>query len=171
MYLNTYAVLNFRICLLCILVLGANCTGVEEKSVPVLETKAMEMKTIDSPGLCPQARGTISAPEPYTNMSNPLPASNHNISGGKLLFSEDARPMPCENCHGFKRNGMGIMFQMMKPYPRDFTCYSTMENLSDGQLFWVIKNGSHGTRMPAYKNLFDDQIWQLVHYIRNGPVK
>jgi len=166
MHVNTCTVFIFRTCLLCILVLGGSCTGVEEKSVPVKETNTVEMKTIDSPGLCPQARGTISASEPYASMSNPLPASNHNISGGKMLFREDAQPLPCENCHGFKGNGMGIMFQMMKPYPRDFTCYYTMKGLSDGQLFWVIKNGSHGTRMPAYNKLHDSQIWQLVHFIR-----
>ena len=42
-----------------------------------------------------------------------------------------------------------------------------MEDLPDGQLFWVIKNGSKGTAMPAHKfSLRDDQVWQLILFIR-----
>ena len=167
MHFNNHASLILRIFLICILIFGSSCTGFEEKPAPVKEIQSASLETIDLDGLCPQIRKTISAPEPYVSMSNPLPPSNQNISGGKLLFREDAMPMPCENCHGFKGTGMGIMFQMMKPYPRDFTCYNTMKDLSDGQLFWAIKNGSHGTRMPAYNKLEDNQIWQLVHYLRH----
>jgi len=42
-----------------------------------------------------------------------------------------------------------------------------MKSLPDGQLFWVIQNGSPGSVMPAFDNLDDDQIWQLILYIRN----
>ena len=55
----------------------------------------------------------------------------------------------------------------MEPPPRNFTCEKVMEALPDGQLFWVIKNGSKGTAMPAHKfSLRDDQIWQLILFIR-----
>ncbi|NIP99686.1 MAG: cytochrome C, partial [Nitrospinaceae bacterium] len=40
------------------------------------------------------------------------------------------------------------------------------KDIPDGQMFWIIKNGSPGTRMPAFGNLSDEQIWQLVLYIR-----
>jgi hypothetical protein len=155
----------FLLGLLCVLVLAAGCTGVEETSKPSVEAEMV--KTANPAGLCPQTRGTIPAPEPYAGMTNPLPPSNENISAGKLLFHEDTRPVQCEICHGFKGNGFGAIFQRMTPYPRDFTCYQTMEGVSDGQLFWVIKQGSHGTRMKAYEKMEDRQIWQLVHYLRH----
>ena len=41
-----------------------------------------------------------------------------------------------------------------------------MKEIPDGQLFWVIKNGSHGTGMPAYPELTEKQIWQLVLHLR-----
>jgi hypothetical protein len=41
-----------------------------------------------------------------------------------------------------------------------------MKNISDGQMFWAIKNGIEGTAMPAYPDLADWQIWVLVHYVR-----
>jgi hypothetical protein len=42
-----------------------------------------------------------------------------------------------------------------------------MKNLPDGQLFWVIKNGSPGTGMMPFGNLSDDEVWELIHYIRS----
>jgi Cytochrome C oxidase, cbb3-type, subunit III len=42
-----------------------------------------------------------------------------------------------------------------------------MRELSDGQLFWVIKNGSAGTGMMSFAGLPDDQVWQLIAYIRS----
>ena len=41
-----------------------------------------------------------------------------------------------------------------------------MAQISDGQLFWIIKNGSAGTLMPEFIDLSDKSIWQLIIYIR-----
>jgi hypothetical protein len=157
----------FLIGLISMLALLVGCTGVEETSKPSISAEVVKMKTADPTGLCPQTRGTIPAPEPYASMTNPLPPSNENISTGKLLFHHDVGPVRCEICHGFKGNGFGAIFQRMTPYPRDFTCYQTMKDVSDGQLFWIIKTGSHGTRMKTYEKLEDKKVWQLVHYLRH----
>jgi len=42
-----------------------------------------------------------------------------------------------------------------------------MNEIPDGQLYWVIKNGSPGTGMMSFAGLPDEQVWQLVHYIRS----
>lgn len=165
--------------LLVVLILFAGCPPKKEeaKTEPEVEKKVaqvepakaepeVELKTIDSGALCPQARGTEPAPEPFATMTNPLPSTPENIEAGKMLFHRDVEPIACETCHGFKGNGMGVIFQRMKPYPRDFTCYQDMKDISDGQMFWIIQNGSHGTRMRAFENLTEEQIWQLVHYLR-----
>ena len=152
---------------ICLVVLLPGCKGEEKVSEPAPETKVVEMKTTDPAGLCPQTRGTSPAPEPYTGMKNLLPASKENIAAGKQLFHQNVQPIPCETCHGFKGNGFGVVFARMQPYPRDFTCYQTMKEVSDGQLFWIIKHGSHGTRMKPFKHLEEDEVWQLVHYVRH----
>lgn len=41
-----------------------------------------------------------------------------------------------------------------------------MKNITDGQMFWVIKNGSPNTEMQAFKTMKDKKIWQLILYIR-----
>lgn len=119
-----------------------------------------------SSGTCPQLRKTSKAPDNYLSRKNPLKPTRKNLLAGKGLFIFDAKPTPCKVCHGFKGNGMGILHSRLIPRPRNFTCYYTMENLPDGQLFWVIKNGSPGTAMPSFSYLEDDQVWQLILYIR-----
>ncbi len=117
-------------------------------------------------GACPQERKTPDAPTEYLRMQNPLQLNEENLKAGETLFKVDARPTPCLVCHGFKGNGMGIIYDQLEPKPRNFTCYYTMSELADGQLFWIIKNGSPGTRMPAFGVLSDEQVWQLILYIR-----
>jgi mono/diheme cytochrome c family protein len=117
--------------------------------------------------LCPQVRKTQQAPDAFLKLQNPLPATPENVFAGQTLFHFDAKPGPCRVCHGISGNGLGILFRELAPSPRNFTCSQTIDPLPDGQLFWVIKNGSPGTAMPAFKNMDDDQVWQLVHYIRH----
>ncbi len=117
-------------------------------------------------GDCPQARKTKSAPSKFLKMPNPLKASAENIKAGESLFLKEAKPLACAQCHGKVGNGKGPMGGGLTPSPRNFTCVATMTELEDGQLFWIIKNGSSGTGMLAYQGLKDDDIWKLVLYIR-----
>ncbi len=117
--------------------------------------------------ICPQPRKTAQAPDPFLKLKNPLPPTQENIFAGQTLFHFDAKPGPCRTCHGISGNGLGILFRELTPSPRNFTCSQTVDPLPDGQLFWIIRNGSSGTAMPAFKNLDEDQIWQLIHYIRH----
>jgi mono/diheme cytochrome c family protein len=122
-------------------------------------------------GICPQPRKTVTAPDKYLKMKNPLEVTPQNILAGKTLFHVDAQPTACRVCHGISGDGLGILFNRVDPKPRNFTCVQTMDNLPDGQLFWVIKNGSPGTDMPAFSYLEDDQVWELILYFRSFSKK
>ena len=118
-------------------------------------------------GICPQSRKTEKAPSSYTFKQNPLLATTKNIEQGKLLYQMEAKPTACKMCHGIQGNGNGRLARGLEPAPRNFTCEDIMKSLSDGQLFWVIKNGSKGTAMPAHKfTLSDKDIWQIIHYLK-----
>jgi mono/diheme cytochrome c family protein len=119
---------------------------------------------LDGEAQCPQTRSTTKAPEELYNKTNPIENTADNIEKGRLLFQLDAQPT-CTVCHG-SGNGLGMMSGGLNPPPRNFTCKETMESISDGQLFWIIKNGSPGTGMSSFENLNDQEIWQLVHFIR-----
>jgi mono/diheme cytochrome c family protein len=118
-------------------------------------------------GVCPQPRKTQDAPGKFLKMANPLPSSKGNIQAGKKLFNETAKPLACAQCHGPKGDGRGVMGAALVPPPRNFTCGKTMKNISDGQLFWIIKNGSPGTGMMSFAGIPDDEIWKLIHHLRS----
>jgi len=65
----------------------------------------------------------------------------------------------------------------LSPRPADFTQHMVTGLHTDGQVFLWIKNGYPNSAMPAWdKRLTEDQIWQLVSYLRtfrpsNVPAK
>mgnify|MGYP003979533103 FL=1 len=115
---------------------------------------------------CKQKRKTPKAPNKIYKQANPLKATPENISAGEKIYAKGAKPLACVQCHGVKGKGDGKMAKGMKPNPRDFSCQAMMNKIPDGQLDWVIKNGSKGTGMMGFKALSEDQIWQVVSYIR-----
>ena len=118
-------------------------------------------------GICVQPRQAIKVSDEFLTQTNPLPASAGTIQAGKALFLKTAQPVACVMCHGEKGDGKGVMGTALVPPPRNFTCGVMMTQIPDGQLFWVIKNGSPGTGMMSFAGLPDEQVWQLIHYIRS----
>jgi mono/diheme cytochrome c family protein len=114
---------------------------------------------------CPQPRFTGKAPEATYSLPNPLHGDAANLAAGRRLYEKDADPA-CHLCHGIKGDGMGPLAQQFDPRPRNFACKATVNGIPDGQLFWIIRNGSPGTSMPAFGGLREDQVWQIVLYLR-----
>lgn len=116
---------------------------------------------------CVQPRKTARAPDEFLTKRNPLPSSTGSLRAGKELFLTTAQPAACVMCHGEQGDGKGLMGAALVPAPRNFTCGAMMKDIPDGQLFWIIKNGSPGTGMMSFASLPEEQVWQLVHYIRS----
>ena len=118
-----------------------------------------------SPAECPQPRFTGKAPAELYARENPLQASRANLKAGDKLYHRLSDPT-CEVCHGKKGEGNGKLAEQFDPRPRNFACAATIDGIPDGQLHWIIKNGSPGTAMPPFDYLSDEEIWQLVLYLR-----
>ena len=118
-------------------------------------------------GACMQPRKTVKAPDEFLARTNPLSASAGAIQAGKTLYLKTAQPVVCAMCHGEKGDGKGVMGAALVPPPRNFTCGSMMKDIPDGQLFWIIKNGSPETGMMSFVGLPDEQVWELIQYIRS----
>ena len=114
-----------------------------------------------------QPRQAIKVSDEFLTQTNPLPVSAGTIQAGRALFLKTAKPVVCAMCHGEKGDGKGVMGTALMPPPRNFTCGVMMNEIPDGQLYWVIKNGSPGTGMMSFAGLPDEQVWQLTHYIRS----
>lgn len=93
-------------------------------------------------------------------------ASPEIVAAGKALYEGRGT---CFNCHGLSGDGKGPAAQMNKPnLPRDFTDCRWHKTREDGELFWVIKNGSPGTGMQALVPgmLSEAEAWKIVAYER-----
>ncbi len=99
-------------------------------------------------------------------MKNPIEKTDANIAKGKALFEGKGT---CFNCHGKEGKGDGPAGQILNPSPRDFTNCKFHKKRKDGELFWVIKNGSAGTGMvpliPAAIN--EEEAWTIINYERS----
>jgi mono/diheme cytochrome c family protein len=72
----------------------------------------------------------------------------------------------CASCHGATGDGKGLFGQALYPDATNLLERDTQEK-TDGQLFWIIKNGLSFGGMPAFADLYpDDTIWSMVGYIR-----
>lgn len=130
---------------------------------------ALALSAAAAPALgaqCPQPRFTGKAPDEYYSRANPLQPTEANLAAGRASFLGDPRKVSCATCHGKSGDGKGELADQFDPPPRDFSCAATIKGVPDGQLFWIIRYGSPGTSMPPHKRLSDEQVWQLVLYLR-----
>ena len=115
---------------------------------------------------CQQPRFTGKAPDDYYLRKNPLAAGNADSGAGERIYGGEIEGINCAVCHGRKGNGKGVLAKDYVPPPRNFQCSGTINGIPDGQLFWIIRFGSPNTEMPDHPKLSEEQIWQLVSFIR-----
>ena len=115
---------------------------------------------------CPQPRFTGTAPDEYLARKNPM-AADANLAEAERIFRGSGNRVSCASCHGAKGDGRGEMAAMFDPRPRNFQCAKTVNDIPDGQLFWIIRFGSPGTSMPGHPALSEAQAWALVAYLRH----
>jgi mono/diheme cytochrome c family protein len=99
-------------------------------------------------------------------MKNPIANTPDNIAKGKAIFEGKGT---CFTCHNLTGKGDGDAGKALDPSPRNFTNPKFHECKADGEMFWVIKNGSPGTGMiPAISTgiLTEEEGWQVILYER-----
>ena len=101
--------------------------------------------------------------------TNPLPATPEILEKGKKLFEGKAF---CLTCHGRDGKGLGGDIEpgtLKGPLPRDFTDQEWQTARTDGELLWILKNGSKGTAMAKFipLDLTEEEAWQVLLYVRS----
>jgi mono/diheme cytochrome c family protein len=137
-----------------------------------LAVPAVAADSFSPPGQCPQSRTTRQAPADVYGMNNPLPVNAETIAAGQRLYRVKSGTVSCVSCHGERGDGKGPLANQFTPPPRNFACAQTLKDVPDGQLFWIVKNGSPGTAMSPTNSLAkfsDENIWQIVAYLRTLP--
>ena len=98
---------------------------------------------------------------------NPLPATDENIHRGQKNFGAY-----CMVCHGLDGQNTGVPFAEKMSPPVPPLNSKSVQAYTDGQLHWIIQNGISPSGMPASKDVFrDEEIWELVLYVRHLPPK
>lgn len=78
--------------------------------------------------------------------------------------------LDCEMCHGKNGDGTGDTAREMKLAMMDFTNPDTLKDRTDGELFYIIKNGHND--MPAEgPRVKTEEAWDLVNYVRTFAKK
>ena len=104
--------------------------------------------------------------EEARHWKNPLEATPDNIEKGKGLFQGKAF---CATCHGRDGRGMADIAGLRGILPRNFTDQAWQAARADGELFWILKNGSPGTDMAPFIPLVltEEEAWQVLLYVRS----
>ena len=96
-------------------------------------------------------------------------ASPEIVAEGKKLFEGKGT---CVNCHGKDGDGNGPAGKVLNPGPRNFQNCKFHKKRKDGELMWIIGNGSPGTGMvalapPKGSTITEEEAWKIIAYERS----
>ena len=98
--------------------------------------------------------------------TNPLPNNPEVLAEARAHWADH-----CAGCHSNDGSGDALLGKRTYPPAPDMRLPATQQ-MTDGELFYVIQNGIRLTAMPAWGggSAHDEQdSWKLVHFIRHLP--
>lgn len=106
----------------------------------------------------------IATPAGAKELKNPHPVTEASAAEAREHFVEH-----CSVCHGSTGRGDTLYGRNLYPKVPDLTQADTQQ-LTDGELFYIISNGVRFTGMPAFGGEDSpESIWALVSFIRRLP--
>jgi mono/diheme cytochrome c family protein len=103
-----------------------------------------------------------SVPEAARAQINPFGKDPAAIAAGQEMFRQK-----CAICHAYDGSGKTEIGAGEYPRPPALRSMNIMA-LTDGEIFYHIRNGIRNTGMPAW-SMPDEQVWQIVAYLRDLP--
>ena len=101
-------------------------------------------------------------PEGAKQRKNPLTSSEAILQSIRPLYGDK-----CASCHGNAGKGDGHDASLYDPAPTNFTDATHLSAVTDGELFYIIRNGKGEDMPPEGDRAKDDDIWHLVNYVRS----
>lgn len=95
------------------------------------------------------------------SQKNPVKPTERSQTRAKELYGQD-----CAICHGETGNGKTDLAKDMQLKLDDWSDPRTLIEKPDGDLFKVIRNGKDKMPPEASGRAKDDEVWNLVIYIR-----
>jgi mono/diheme cytochrome c family protein len=97
-------------------------------------------------------------PERDRDKQNPYGDQADAIAAGQRIFHDH-----CAHCHGVDAEGT-------KKRP-SLRTERVQQQATEGDLHWLLVNGSMSAGMPSWSKLGDPQIWQVITYVRSLKVE
>jgi mono/diheme cytochrome c family protein len=95
-------------------------------------------------------------PETDRKRMNPYAGQADAVAAGKRLFEDH-----CAKCHGGDALGRG-----KRPSLRS----ERVRQASDGEIFWLLKNGNLPKGMPTWATIPEPMRWQIITFVKSlGP--
>lgn len=113
------------------------------------------------PAVKPGASSFSAVPTEAAREVNPVKASPESLDRARKWWKLD-----CAMCHGADGNGKGSLATDMKLKIADFTDPATLKDRTDGEIFYVIKNG-HQDMPPEGNRIKPEENWDLVNFVRS----
>ena len=111
--------------------------------------------------LATQAKHLLVARDSRTGVPLEPASTPAGIAAGEKLYGAE-----CASCHGLNARTPTDAGRWMYPRAVDLTS-EQVQQYSDRELFWILKNGIRLSGMPAFGRVeSDEHLWQLVHYLR-----
>jgi mono/diheme cytochrome c family protein len=108
-----------------------------------------------------KATSEFKIPPEAVKQPNPVEPSSASVAHGKKTYGYD-----CAMCHGVDGDGKGDLAVQMKLKLADFRDPASLRDRTDGELFYIIKNGK-GEMPPEGDRAKSDDLWNLVNFIRS----
>ena len=88
-------------------------------------------------------------------------AHGANPDAGKTVYERN-----CRACHGPSGAGDGPAARALRPAPTAFNTASYWSRAKDADVKSAIRKGRPGTSMMAFESLNDEQLGDIVAYLR-----
>ena len=108
----------------------------------------------------------MAIPRAVRERKNPIGLSSEVLKEGRAHFADH-----CAVCHGNDGRGQTDMGPNFYPPVPDMTS-PEIQSLSDGEIYYAIRNGVRFSGMPAWGTEHGEEDWsdwKLVHFIRHLP--
>jgi mono/diheme cytochrome c family protein len=92
--------------------------------------------------------------------ANPVKPTAESLAKGKKMYGMD-----CAMCHGKSGDGKGDMASDFKNLT-DFTNPDVLKHRTDGELFYITRNGKGDDMPPEDDRAKNEDVWNMVNYIR-----
>lgn len=113
----------------------------------------------------PAPSGGTAMPADAKTLVNPVKPTPESQAHAKKVWGYD-----CALCHGANGNGKGDVVAEMKLNLKDYTDPAALKDLTDGEIYYIIKNGK-GQMPPEGERCKSEDIWNMVILVRSFSKK